>query len=155
MNNPFTLSFGKRPVQYISRITQTNQIINNFRAEVPSNQIFMITGVRGSGKTVMMTNIAGEMRKDKDWIVLELNPTRDLLQSLAAKIYSLPEMHDRFIKAKLDFSAFGLGASIENAAPVTDIENAIERMLDQIKESGKRLLITVDEVVKYGRNYQK
>ena len=148
MNNPFTLSFGKRPVQYISRITQTNQIINNFRAEVPSNQIFMITGVRGSGKTVMMTNIAGEMRKNKDWIVLELNPTRDLLQSLAAKIYSLPEMHDRFIKAKLDFSAFGLGVSIENAAPVTDIENAIERMLDQIKESGKRLLITVDEVVK-------
>lgn len=80
---------------------------------------------------------------------------KDLLQSLAAKIYSLPEMHDRFIKAKLDFSAFGLGVSIENAAPVTDIENAIERMLDQIKESGKRLLITVDEVVKYGRNYQK
>lgn len=148
MNNPFTLSFGKRPVQYISRITQTNQIINNFMAEVPSNQIFMITGVRGSGKTVMMTNIAAEMRKDKDWIVLELNPTRDLLQSLAAKIYSLPEMHDRFIKTKLDFSAFGLGVSIENAAPVTDIENAIERMLDQIKESGKRLLITVDEVVK-------
>lgn len=70
---------------------------------------------------------------------------KDLLQSLAAKIYSLPEMHDRFIKAKLDFSAFGLGVSIENAAPVTDIENAIERMLDQIKESGKRLLITVDE----------
>ena len=64
-------------------------------------------------------------------------------------------MHDRVIKAKLDFSAFGLGVSIENAAPVTDIENAIKRMLDQIKESGKRLLITVDEVVKYGRNYQK
>ncbi|MDY3997810.1 MAG: ATP-binding protein [Blautia sp.] len=148
MNNPFTLSFGKRPVQYISRITQTNQIIDSFIAEVPSNQIFMITGVRGSGKTVMMTNIAGEMRRNKEWIVLELNPTRDLLQSLAAKIYSLPEMHDRFLKAKLDFSAFGLGVSVENAAPVTDIENVIECMLDQIKKARKRLLITVDEVVK-------
>ncbi|MCI6004639.1 MAG: ATP-binding protein [Blautia sp.] len=108
----------------------------------------MITGVRGSGKTVMMTNIAGEMRRNKEWIVLELNPTRDLLQSLAAKIYSLPEMHDRFLKAKLDFSAFGLGVSVENAAPVTDIENVIECMLDQIKKARKRLLITVDEVVK-------
>ena len=147
MNNPFTLSFGKRPVQYISRITQTNQIIDTFCAEVPSNQIYMITGVRGSGKTVMMTNIAGEMRKSREWIVLELNPTRDLLQSLAAKIYSLPEMHDRFIKARLDFSAFGLGVSIENAAPVTDIENVIECMLEQIKKAGKRLLITIDEVV--------
>lgn len=147
MNNPFTLSFGKRPVQYISRIAQTQQIIDNFRAEVPSNQIFMITGVKGSGKTVMMTSIAAEMRKDKDWIVLELNPTRDILQSLAAKIYSLPEMHDRFIKAKLDFSAFGLGVSIEDAPPVTDIENVIEHMLDQIKKAGKKLFITIDEVV--------
>ena len=34
MNNPFTLSFGKKPVQYISRITQTNEIIDNFNAEL-------------------------------------------------------------------------------------------------------------------------
>ena len=106
----------------------------------------MITGVRGSGKTVMMTNIASELRKREDWIVVELNPTRDLLQSLAAKIYSIPELHTLFINAKLDFSAFGLGVSIENAAPVTDIENALELMLKYIQKSEKRLLISVDEV---------
>lgn len=147
MNNPFTLSFGKKPLQYISRIAQTNQIIDNFKAVIPSNQIFMITGVRGSGKTVMMTNIAGEMREQEDWIVVELNPTRDLLQSLAAKLYGIPEMHSRFIKAKLDFSAFGLGVSIENVPPITDIENAVEKMLEQIKKAGKRILITIDEAV--------
>ena len=93
----------------------------------------MITGVRGSGKTVMMTNIAEEMRRNTDWIVIELNPMRDLLVSLAAKIYSIPKMHARFLEARLDFSAFGLGVSIENASPVTDIENALERMLEQVK----------------------
>ena len=146
MNNPFTLSFGKKPLQYISRLSQTQQILETFQAPVPSNQIFMITGVRGSGKTVMMTNIAHELKADDSWIVIELNPTRDLLQSLAAKIYSLPEMHARFLNARLDFSAFGLGLSVENAAPATDIENVLELMLDHIKESGKRLLITIDEV---------
>lgn len=105
----------------------------------------MITGVRGSGKTVMMTNIAEEMRRNTDWIVIELNPMRDLLDSLAAKIYSIPKMHARFLEARLDFSAFGLGVSIENASPVTDIENALERMLEQVKLAGKRLLITLDE----------
>ncbi|WP_417171299.1 ATP-binding protein, partial [Waltera sp.] len=144
--NPFTLSFGKKPLQYISRLTETNQILESFCAEIPSNQIYMITGVRGSGKTVMMTNIASELRKSEDWIVVELNPTRDLLQSLAAKIYSIPELHTLFINAKLDFSAFGLGVSIENAAPVTDIENALELMLKYIQKSEKRLLISVDEV---------
>ncbi|WP_284473580.1 MULTISPECIES: P-loop NTPase fold protein [Clostridia] len=144
MNNPFTLSFGKKPVQYISRIAQTERIIGDFTAEESPNQIYMITGVRGSGKTVMMTNIASEIRKRSDeWIVVELNPNRDLLQSLAAKIYAIPEMHAVFVKAKLDFSVFGLGVTVENAVPVTDIENVIEIMLSHIKRLGKRLLITI------------
>jgi hypothetical protein len=108
----------------------------------------MITGVRGVGKTVFMTNVASELRQDEDWIVVELNSLRDLLQALAAKLYSIPGIHEQFIKAKLDFSAFGLGVSIENTAPVTDIEDVISRMLEQIKKAGKRLLVTIDEVSK-------
>ena len=147
MNNPFTLSFGQMPLQYISRIAQTNQIIDNFKAEHPSTPIYMITGVRGSGKTVMMTSIANEIKKNDNWIVIELNPLRDMLQSLSAKLYSIPQLHDLFLKAKLDFSAFGLGVSIENASPVTDIEDVLSHMLEHINRCGKRLLITVDEAV--------
>lgn len=146
MNNPFTLSFGKKPLQYISRISQTNEIIDNFNAQEPVNQLYMLTGVRGTGKTVMMTSIANELKKDDRWIVVELNPARDLLQSLAAKLYSMPEMHSHFIQAKLDFSILGLGISLENAVPVTDIENAIDLMLTEIQKKHKRLLITIDEV---------
>lgn len=146
MNNPFTLSFGKKPLQYVSRISQTNAITENFSAEIPSNQLYLITGVRGSGKTVMMANIANEMRKREEWIVVELNATRDLLQSPAAKLYSLPEMNAHFVQAKFDFSLLGLGVSLENAAPVSDIESAIELMLAEIHNRNKRLLITVDEV---------
>lgn len=147
MENPFSLSFGKKPIQYISRIAQTQKILDTFCATKPSSQLYVITGVRGSGKTVMMSNIAAEIGKKKDWIVVELNPTRDLLQSLASKLYSIPELSALFISARLDFSAFGFGVSVENAAPITDIETAIERMLEQIHKHNKRLLITIDEVV--------
>ncbi|MDD7641176.1 MAG: ATP-binding protein [bacterium] len=146
MNNPFTLSFGKKPTQFISRITQTNEIMENFQAADPSNQIYMLTGVRGSGKTVLMTTIANMLREESDWIVLELNPERDLLQSLAAKLYSIPQMHALFLRSKLDVSALGIGLSIEDAVPVTDIESALELMLGELQKVGKRLLITVDEV---------
>lgn len=44
MNNPFTLSFGKKPLQYVSRISQNSEILENFTAAEPSNQIYMITG---------------------------------------------------------------------------------------------------------------
>jgi predicted AAA+ superfamily ATPase len=85
-NNPFTLAFGKKPLQYVSRIVQTDQIVEDYVADPVTNQIYMVTGVRGSGKTVMMTNIAGIFSERNDWIVVELNATRDLLQSLASKL---------------------------------------------------------------------
>ena len=57
MSNPFTLSFGKEPTEFISRLTQTNEIVEDFTSEDPVSQVYMITGVRGSGKTVMLTKI--------------------------------------------------------------------------------------------------
>lgn len=39
MSNPFTLSFGKKPLQFVSRISQTKEIIDNFKADQQSNQI--------------------------------------------------------------------------------------------------------------------
>ena len=146
-NNPFTLAFGKKPLQYVSRIVQTDQIVEDYVTDPVTNQIYMVTGVRGSGKTVMMTNIAGILSERNDWIVVELNATRDLLQSLASKLYAVPKLHECFLKARLDFSAFGLGVTIENAAPVTDVEDMVAKMLDQIRKQGMRLLITIDEVV--------
>lgn len=62
----------------------------------------MITGVWGSGKTVMLTDISKHFRKDKDWIVIELNPDRDLLYSFAAIIRS--EKSEGFVyKSKAGF----------------------------------------------------
>ncbi|MCR4754422.1 MAG: ATP-binding protein [Lachnospiraceae bacterium] len=146
MKNPFVLTFGKPPIQFISRVTQTNHILDTFRDDNPPSQVYILTGVRGCGKTVMMNDISESFRADDNWIVVELNPERDMLQSLAATLYGIPKLHTLFIKAKLDFSALGLGVSIENVPPVTDIEVAISKMLEQIKKSELKLLITIDEV---------
>lgn len=145
MNNPFTVSFGKKPEQFISRVVQTNNVVDTFTADAPSNHVYMITGVRGSGKTVLMTSVVSRLETEDAWITVELNPERDMLESLAAKLYSVPSLHRLFVKAKLDFSLFGLGVKFENAAPVTDIEIVLEKMLEQIKKAEKRLLLTIDE----------
>lgn len=70
-----------------------------------------------------------------------------MLQSLAAKLYRIPQMHPLFLKSKLDVSAPGIGVFIEDAVPVMDIENALDLMLDELHKANKRLLITVDEVI--------
>lgn len=57
MNNPYNLIFGKEPFQVIPRNTQKNEIIDAFLSEPSEQQIYMITGIRGCGKTVFMTDV--------------------------------------------------------------------------------------------------
>ena len=147
MQNPFSISFGKEPLQFISRITESEEIVQAYESENPPTQVYMVTGVRGSGKTVLLTEIGRKMEEMDEWIVVALNPARDLLESLAAKLYRIPKLHRLFLEAKFDFSLFGLGASVENVPPVADIESVLELMFEKIRKAKKKVLITIDEVV--------
>lgn len=146
MNNPFTISFGMLPQQLISRPAQTNEIIDILCADIPSNRTFMITGVRGSGKTVMLTEISEIMKSKENWIVLELNPEKDLLKSLTAKLYYEEKYRQLFQSAKISVSVLGIGFSFENES-IEDYEVLAGKMLEVLKKNHKKLLITIDEAV--------
>ena len=144
--NPFTLSFGMEPHQYISRYSQTNEITESFTSDNPPTMVYMISGVRGSGKTVMLSNITETFSSMKDWIVINVTPDSDILSSIAAKLYSREDLNKLFVSAKLDISALGIGVSIENSHKIFDIETALEQMLERIAKKGKKVLITIDEI---------
>ena len=145
--NPFTLSFGMEPLQYISRFSQTDEIVSTFTSESPSTMVYMISGVRGSGKTVMLSSLSEHFEKEKTWIVVNVAPETDILLAIAARLYSINELKKLFVTAKLDLSAFGLGIAIEGGHQIFDIGAALEQMLIHINKRGKRVLILIDEVV--------
>ena len=130
----------------VERPVQTNEIIDTFTAEPVNQQMFLITGVRGSGKTVMMTEISRKLRTREEWVVIELNPSVDLLQGMLSKLNSNPVCAGIIKSAKIDLSFWGFGVSIEGAAPITDAETAIIAILEKMKKNGKKLLVTIDEV---------
>lgn len=144
--NPFSISFGRTPYQYIERDLIIDEIMSELEAEVIQNQCFMITGVRGSGKTVTMTTVENRLRDDDDWIVIGLNAERDMLQSLVAKLYDSKKFLKPFFRTEINLSAFGIGLSLKNVPPSADIESALESILKEMKRLNKRLLVTVDEV---------
>ena len=146
MKNPYSLVFGKEPAEHISRLAQSSTVIDSFLGNSDDQQIYLITGIRGSGKTVFMTDIQKRFRKEEDWIVTELNPEKDLLTALAAKLSSENSLAAIFKTAKINLSFWGLGLEVSGAAPITDIEVAISRMLTTLKSHNKKLLITIDEV---------
>lgn len=143
--NPFSLVFGKEPMSYVDRDYQSNEIFNSFTAENPVYQVCMITGVRGSGKTVMLSTIANRFREIDGWVVIDLNPERDLLTMLAAELSNRKELLELFRDARINLSFLGFGLEIDGEPPITDIVVAIRRMLGKLTKSGKKVLITIDE----------
>lgn len=153
MQNPFVIAFGQEPEIVIDRSVELSTIESTFLSSRPTSQVYMITGVRGSGKTVALTKIYNDFDKLKDWIVIDLNPTSDLLEGLAAKLYDVPSLKKLFISAEINLSAFNIGLSIKNVPPIAHIETAIERMLKEIDKQHKKVLICIDEAV--NNNYMK
>lgn len=146
MNNPFSISFGKIPLENIERPVLVQEVVDAFTADPINQQIAMITGVRGSGKTVLMTDIARRLKENDNWIIVELNPETDMLLGLASRLSSVREYAEIFRKARINLSFWGLGVEISGEPPITNIESAITRMLESLKKKNKRVLIAVDEV---------
>jgi len=140
------LVFGKEPLQLISRASQMTEIIETFDSENPAQQTYMITGVRGSGKTVFMTEISNKLQKRKDWITVEIPSNCDILKELAAKLSSENSFAKIFQQAKINLSAWGFGLEVSGSSPITSIEVALEKMIDSLAKKGKKILITIDEV---------
>ncbi len=146
MGNPYTLTSSKEPINMISRNSQLNEITSTFDDTLPSQQVYMVTGVRGAGKTVFMTEVSDIMRKKHEWIVLELSPEKDMLNSLVAKLSSESEFATIFKNAKINLSFWGFGLEVTGAAPISDLEVAATKMIESLAKHGKKVLITVDEV---------
>lgn len=144
--NPFSLAFGREPVSYVDRDYQSNEILDSFMAENPTYQVCMVTGIRGAGKTVLLSTIANKFRKSDGWVVIDLNPERDLLTMLAAELSNRKELLELFRDARINLSFLGFGLEIDGEPPITDIVVAIRRMLGKLTKSGKKVLITIDEV---------
>lgn len=144
--NPFSLTFGKEPLSIIERRPQVEEILNDFTADNPAYQVCMLTGLRGSGKTVMMTQISAEIRKNKEFIVVDLSPERDMLHAFAAQLSSRKELLQIFKDAKINLSLLGFGIEIDGEPPITDDVVSLDRMLDHLTQKGRKVLVTVDEV---------
>lgn len=146
--NPYTISFGKIPNQYITRTTIIDSIIETFNDVEPDEQAFKLTGIRGTGKTVTLTSIEKTFREDEDWIVLGLRPDTDILLDLVSNLYSSVPTITKFIDANLNLSAFGIGLNISKKSPTTSIDHVLKVLLNEMKKHNKRLLITIDEARK-------
>ena len=157
MQIPFTTTFSKIPNIYI-QTNQSRDIIENFSYDDPSESVYKITGVRGSGKTVLLAKIEEEFNtaeREKDgWVVCSLTVNRDMLMQLAALLSKKGLIKERTKKkgASLTAGILGTGATIgvsgEKGNDFFDVGIELDEALKNMTAKGKKLLIGIDEVSK-------
>ncbi len=145
--NPFSITFGREPNFSIPRQNILDEIYASFSSAQPASQVYIITGVRGSGKTVSMASVADHYKNQEKWVVVELNPESDMLEQLASKIYDEGNLKKLFVKPDFNFSFHGFGFSISGKEPISSISTLLKQELECLKSKGIRLLITVDEAI--------
>ena len=152
MNNPFSLTFGIVPNNYIDRSEESKNIIEEFSSETPSNLVYLISGLRGSGKTVFMSSIADYFSKKEDWMVVDPGPKDNILENVASEIYETGKMKHAFLKGEFSFSFQGLTFSLKGETPVSTVNTLLKKMLDVLSKKNKKVLkaIGVDTPVRFG-----
>ena len=148
--NPFNITFGKEPNSIISRSGELEDVYSSFSSESPNSQIYILTGIRGSGKTVAMTTIVDFYKKSDKWICVELNPESDMLEQLASKLIDEGNLRRMFIKSEFNFSFQGIGFSLKGDVPIINVSSLLKREFEYLKKKGIKILISVDEAVSNG-----
>lgn len=145
-DNPFTLTFGKQPHTYVFRHENIDTIIGNFESDNPISQTYLISGIRGSGKTVLMTSVANELAQN-GWIKVDLNATQDLLEDFALRLSDAYRSFFSIAEGSFDINVGGFGIGLSGKMNDTDSVGKINQLLNDIKKKGKRVIITIDEVL--------
>lgn len=157
MQNPFSTTYSRIPEFTYVSTALTRDVLDNFSYDRPSEAVYKITGMRGSGKTVLLASIQKEMKKkvfQKDWLVYSLNPSRDMLKQLGAMlakedfIKKSPKSRSFSVSASIMGTGAGIGYSGERDDRFFDIGAELKDMLELVADNNKKLLICIDEVSK-------
>lgn len=144
-NNPFTLTFGQKPTEFISRNEQIGRIMSSFDMEAASNRVYMITGVRGAGKTVSLAEISDYYNAKSDWVVLRLSADADIIDA------AISELNRKAALGSLGFEfSINLGvAGVKVNASGSDIspESRLRNLLEELGAHNKKVLFVIDEIL--------
>ncbi len=143
--NPFTLTFGQKPTEFISRTDQIGKIIQTFDMEIPSSKVYMIAGVRGSGKTVSLAEISEHYESKDDWVVLNLSADVDIIAGAVSEINRTSGLQNLNLEVNVNFGIAGI--EVNQNKETLEKEAMLRSILEKLKEKGKKVLFIIDEIV--------
>lgn len=141
--NPFKPTAGKMPPVLVGR----DKVINDFIEGMANGsgapgRLMRVTGPRGSGKTVILSELASIAEK-QGWLVVNVSGFTGLIAAIARKLTRAPLVS----AAKVTLGAPPLAVELQSSpGDEMDFESLLSHAAQAMTARGKGLLVTVDEV---------
>lgn len=140
--NPFKPTAGAEPPVLAGR----KKVMDDFTdglTEGPGapGRLMRISGPRGSGKTVLLTEL-GDIAKDKGWVVVDETAGKGLVDRITERLArQLPEAN---ASMDIDLGFVKAHAGVSSGTGGADIRTVLDEAAGRIGKKG--VLVTVDEV---------
>lgn len=144
--NPFTLSFGRKPAEYINRLGDTDRIISTFTLSPVTDQVYLLMGIRGSGKTVLMTDLTEKLGQLPDWLVIKISPIDDILEALQLDLQNSRLFNGQNYHVSASLNLPGANVKVDHSPQEVNRIDAIDKLLAAVDKQGMKVLVAIDEV---------
>ncbi|WP_026656831.1 hypothetical protein [Butyrivibrio sp. AE3003] len=154
MKNPFTHTPGRvGDANIVTTIEE--KVYDNFRYQQPSECVYKITGIRGSGKTVIFGNIlrhykTADMKAD-GWLVYDLSSARRPINTLISYLLLESEVKKVLLSEKTNLSVsipiVGISAGFDSKTDI-DEEVRLEQLVGILIKAKKKIMIGIDDIAK-------
>ena len=157
MKNPYNPSFGVLPEQFLGRDDIVDSFIDAITNKNSPWRSTLLIGVRGSGKTAILSQIQAKVIS-KNIFVVSVSPETDFLDNI------LGQLHKQLTSAKIKglpriksiSLSYGVSLSLEKDDKNPDFTRTfryqITDMLEIIKKSGKDVVFLIDESQKHNED---
>ena len=156
MNNPYNPSFGQKPERFIGRDSIIFEILGSLENYNSPWRTSLLIGVRGSGKTALLTDLADSVKKG-NVLVVSVTPDGQLLNDILSCLYEqMPKTLRGAFKKVATISVGNLSVTFngDQSAPefTKNFRYQITRMLEQLKKKKYKVLFLLDESQKHSED---
>jgi type II secretory pathway predicted ATPase ExeA len=148
MDNPFTPSYGSIPPLFAGRREIISQVAFGLRnGPGDPNRSTVLTGPRGSGKTVLMHEIAAEAA-GLGWISVYVVSNSVMLDEMLRRLHNAAREHveERGGARIKGVSVGGFGIELEYGAEEKSWEERLDGVVSALSAQGIGVLFEIDEV---------
>lgn len=151
IESPFNPQFGKRPDSFVGRDSMVDSLIREYHDKNAPERVTVISGVRGSGKTVLLSDISTILEQTKDWLVVNVATTEGLLENIIGVIkykireelqWNLPMVQDVTVGAPFVSVKFGR----EQISSPTAFYPELLSIMNELDKKGMKVIFIIDEV---------